>query len=162
MELSPPYPKHRDRIIFALAFVALLALVAGGYWLLRDAGDFVSGFPEKPLRALTGMLLGKEVTEPCKGFLARNRDAFPEVGRILKISPVKVEKRSVNREESATVVMKVRGVKATRDFVFRLQKQRGEWRITSVLVDMGGGRLDPVFPKPEGKPHGRDGGRETL
>lgn len=151
MDLSPSYPKHRDKLILGGFLVGLVILLFGGYWLVRGAGPFVTGFPEKPLSALTALVMGKDVYEPCETFLSRNRDAFPQVGRILKVSPLKVETRSVNRQKTATVVMKVGGTKATKNFVFRLQKQQRDWRITSVFVQLGGERYERVFPLPESK-----------
>lgn len=151
MDLSPPYPRHRDKLILGGALAGLLILLVFGYWFLKGAGTFVSGFPEKPLRALTVLLTGKDVYEPCEAFLASNQDAFPQVGRILKVSPLKVETRSVNRQKTGTVLLKVRGSKATRNFLFRLTMDQRNWQITSVYVHMGGERYERLFPPAESK-----------
>jgi hypothetical protein len=150
--MSPPYSKHRDALIFGGALIFLVALVAGGYFLLKGVNLPSRIFDKSPLTTLMNLILGPEAYEAAGAFLRTNQQQFPQLGRVLGFSPSRVGIRSVNGRKTAKVILRVQGTQGTKNVHFELWKEDGRWRVKTVLVEMGDGRYERVYPRSQSRP----------
>lgn len=146
--MSPKYPRYRNALIISAVVLVFIGVLTGAYLLIRDTGKTLQEFTRNPVEYVTSLIMGSEKYKVCKSFLDRNEKRFAQLGfgEDLEFFLVKEEVRVINGQKRATVTARVKGSKATRNVIFRLQKRRGEWKIQYVALELGKGEYKRIYP----------------
>jgi hypothetical protein len=142
--MSPDYPKHRDALIVGSILCFLIVLLAGAYFIVNRLDTNFQEFTKNPTQYLSNLIVGPEVYQVCGEYVRNHEDRFSQLGKILTVSPTKVQIRSINGRKSAEVTLKVEGSRETANIHFSLQKQQKRWRIKSVLLEENNGLRENV------------------
>lgn len=144
--LSPKYPKYRDPLIIVAVVLILVGLLAGVHFAVQGTKSSLDRFFQNPVQFVTNMVFGTDRMKLCASFLDRHEDRLAILGGDLKYFPIREETRVSNGRETATVVIRVQGTRATKDVVFGLEERKGEWEIVGVILDLGRGQQQTLYP----------------
>jgi len=146
--MSPEYPRYRNALIISAVVLIFVGVLTGAYLLIRDTEKTLQEFTRNPVEYVTSLIMGSEKYKVCKSFLDRNEKQLAQLGfgEDLEFFLVKEEVRVINGQKTATVTARVKGSKAARNVIFRLQKRRGEWKIQYVALELGKGEHKRIYP----------------
>ena len=144
--LSPKIPKYRNPLIIIAVVLILAGFLAGVHFAVQGAKHSVDRFFEDPVAFVAGMVFGADKMKLCASFLDRHQDQLAVLGENLKYFPIREETRVSNGRETATVVIRVQGSRATKDVIFGLEERQGEWEIVGVVLDLGRGQHERLYP----------------
>ena len=144
--MSPPYPKYRDALIIGMVVVALLGVLLGGYFFTRGAGLSFRELSQKPLRSLTALRDRYDGYQVCESYLRRNEGLFRELGREIRFSVATEEIKTFEGENGMTLIFKAQGRMETRDVIFQLKEEKGEWHILYVGLERRNGQYKTLHP----------------
>jgi|GEM_PF-3114533 len=150
--MSPEYPRYRNALIIGVVVLIFVGVLSGAYLLIRDTEKTLQEFTRNPVEYITSLIMGSEKYSEkykvCESFLDRNEKRLAQLGlgEDLEFFLVKEEVRVINGQKTATVTARVKGSKATRNVIFRLQKRRGEWKIQYVALELGKGEHERIYP----------------
>lgn len=146
--MSPEYPRYRNALIIGAVVLVFVGVLTGAYLLIRNTEKTLQEFTRNPVEYVTSLIMGSEKYKVCKSFLDRNEKRLAQLGfgEDLEFFLVKEEVRVINGQKTATVTARVKGSKATRNVIFRLQKRRGEWKIQYVALELGKGEHKRIYP----------------
>ncbi|MBN1841738.1 MAG: hypothetical protein JW883_05590 [Deltaproteobacteria bacterium] len=146
--MSPGYPRYRNALIIGVVVLIFIGILSGAYLLIRDTGKTLQEFTRNPVEYVTSLIMGSEKYKVCKSFLARNEKRLAQLGlgEDLEFFLIKEEVRVINGQKTAIVTARVKGSKATRDVIFRLQKRRGDWKIQYVALELDKGEHKRIYP----------------
>ena len=145
--MSPAYPKYRNALIIGVVVVILLAVFGGGYFLIKGANSTFRELTQKPVSYLTNLINRYETYQVCESYIRRNERLFGELGREIRFSFAKEEVRIFNGEKTATVIVKAQGRMETKDVIFQLKQEKGEWRILYVGLERRNGQYRTLYSK---------------
>lgn len=146
--MSPPYPKYRDALIIGVVVVALLGVLLGGYFFTRGVGLTFPELSQKPFRSLTALRDRYKAYQVCESYLRRNEGLFRELGREIRFSVAVEEIRTLDGEKGMTLIFKAQGRTKTRDVIFQLKEEKGEWHILYVGLERRNGQYKTLHPAP--------------
>jgi predicted Zn finger-like uncharacterized protein len=144
--LSPKVPKYRNPLIIIAVVLILAGLLAGVHFAVQGAKHSVDRFFQDPVAFVADMFFGADKMKLCASFLDRNQDPLAVLGKDLKYFPIREETRVTNGRETATVVIRVQGSRATKDVIFGLEERKGEWEIVGVILDLGRDQHQRLYP----------------
>lgn len=145
--MAPPHSKHRDALILIVAAVILVAVLIGGYFLLRQSETVLQKFVKDPVGTVTKLFRGYQMYEVCESYLKENETRFQQMmGKDVGYRVINQEVRVVNRRKTANLTIRAQGSAGRGDIFFRLQKSRGRWRIESVAIRTGKGKYERLYP----------------
>jgi hypothetical protein len=145
--MSPEYPKYRDALIIGVVIFMLVGVLAGGYFSVRGVDSTFREFTQKPLSLLTSLTDRYDVYKVCESFLRRNEGLFRELGPGIRFSLTEEEIFVSNGEKTMTVIFKAQGRTETRDVIFQLKEEKGEWAIQYVGFERRNGQYRTVYSK---------------
>ena len=145
--MSPEYPKYRDALIIGIVVFMLVGILVGGYFFIRGVDSTFRDFTQKPLSLLTSLTDRYDVYKVCESFLRRNEGAFRELGPEIRFSLTEEEINVSDGEKTMTVIFKAQGRRETRDVIFQLKEEKGEWGILYVGFERRNGQYKTMYSK---------------
>ena len=146
LSLSPKYPRYRDPLIIIAVAVVFVGVLAGVHVVSKGAKSTIEGLMQDPMAYIANLILGSDKYGLCTAFLDRNTAKLAILGKNLKYYPIKEAVKTRNGRKTAAVVVRVQGTRATKDVVFQLQDRKGKWEIVSVVMDLGRGEQQTLYP----------------
>jgi predicted Zn finger-like uncharacterized protein len=146
MGMAPKYPRYRNALIIVVVVLVLAGFLAGVHFGVKGARRTLEEIFQDPIHYIANLVFGPEKFELCGSFLDRNADRLAVLGKDLKYYPIKEETRLVKGRETAILLVRVQGSRATKDVAFQLEERQGKWVILDVVLDLGGGRQKRLFP----------------
>jgi hypothetical protein len=145
--MSPEYPKYRDALIIGVAIFILVGVLAGGYFFIRGVDSTFREFTQKPFSFLESLRDRYEVYKVCEAFLLSNQELFRELGPGIKFSLAEDQINVSDGGKTMTVIFNARGRRETRDVIFQLKEEKGEWAIQYVGLERSNGQYKVVYSK---------------
>ncbi len=145
--MSPEYPKYRDALIIGVVLFILVGVLVGGYFTLRGVDSAFREFTQKPLNLLESLADRHDVYRVCESFLRRNKGLFRELGPGIRFTLTEDNIHVSNREKRMSVIFKAQGRGETREVIFQLKKEKGEWTIQYVGFERRNGQYRTVYSK---------------
>jgi hypothetical protein len=143
---SPPYPKHRDAVIFGSVVLVIFLILMSAYFFARGTSATLPDFIKKPLGTIGTLFSWPDVQKKCDFFLRQNERRFSHLGRPLRFSLTKQEINVSKGEKTAKITAKVRGTSGTNYVHFLLEKKDGDWAVTSAVLEHENGRYEMLHP----------------
>jgi hypothetical protein len=85
------------------------------------------------------------VYQVCESYLRRNEGLFQELGREIRFSVAIEEIKILDREKMMALIFKAQGRMETRDVIFQLKKEKGEWHILYVGLERRNGQYNTLY-----------------
>jgi hypothetical protein len=126
--------------------LVFVGVVVGVHFASHSAKSSFDRLLQDPIQTIADLILEPKKYELCASFLDRNPSRLAVLGQNLKYYPIKEAVRTRNGQETATVVVRVQGSRATKDVVFQLQERKGKWEIVGVVMDLGRGKQVILYP----------------
>jgi predicted Zn finger-like uncharacterized protein len=143
---SPTYPRYRDPLIIVVVILAFVGILAGVHFAARGTKNTLDRFFQDPIQTIANLILEPEKYELCASFLDRNASQLAVLGQNLKYYPIKEAVSTRNGQKTAAIVLRVQGTRATKDVAFQLQERKGNWEIVAVVMDLGRGKQQALYP----------------
>ena len=145
--MSPEYPKYRDALIIGVAIFVLVGILVGGYFFIRGFDSTFREFTQKPFSLLESLTDRYEVYKACESFLLRNEGSFRELGPGIRFSLAEEQINVSDGGKTMTAIFNARGRTETRDVIFQLKEEEGEWAIQYVGLERSNGQYKVVYSK---------------
>lgn len=145
--MSPEYSKYRDALIIGVVVFMLVGVLAGSYFFMRGIDSSIREFTQKPLSLLESLTDRYDVYSVCESFLRRNEGLFRELGPEIRFSLIEDQINVSDTEKTRTLIFKAQGRRETRDVIFQLKEEKGEWAIQYVAFERRNGQYRTVYSK---------------
>ena len=146
VSLSPKYPKYRDPLIILTVVLILVGLLAGVHLAVQGTKSSLDRFFQDPVQYVAKLVFGTDKMKLCTSFLDRNENRLAILGKDFRYFPIKEETRVSNGRETSTIIIRVQGTQATKDVIFGLEERNGDWEIVGVILDLGRGQQQTLYP----------------